>query len=119
MATAPKAIRTRYHAFEKELFIQREALRARFTEQRSEAFVEQEPDDECAEANRNLARHLILTNLDRERRTLQEIDVALQRMKAGRYGQCEICGTSIPDARLRALPWTRFCVHCAERSASA
>jgi RNA polymerase-binding transcription factor DksA len=57
--------------------------------------------------------------LDRERRTLQEIDVALERMKAGRYGQCEICGTSIPEARLRALPWTRFCVRCAERSPSA
>jgi RNA polymerase-binding transcription factor DksA len=66
-----------------------------------------------------LARHLILTNLDRERRTLQDIDVALGRMKAGRYGQCEICGNIIPDARLRALPWTRFCVRCAERSASA
>ncbi len=119
MATTPKAVRTRYHALEKELSAQRDALLARFSEQRSEAFVEHEPDDECAEANRNLARHLILTNLDRERRTLQDIDVALERMKAGRYGQCEVCGTIIPDARLRALPWTRFCVHCAERSASA
>lgn len=116
MATTPKAVRARYHALEKELSAQRDALLARFTEQRSEAFLAYEPDDECAEANRNLARHLILTNLDRERRTLQDIDVALERMKAGCYGQCEICGTSIPDARLRALPWTRFCVHCAERS---
>jgi len=119
MATSPKTVRTRYHALERELSAQRDALLARFAEQRSEAFLEHEPDDECAEANRNLARHLILTNLDRERRLVQEIDVALQRMKSGRYGECEICGTSIPDARLRALPWTRFCVHCAERSASA
>ena len=119
MATTPREIRTRRHALEKELSAQREALLARFAEQRSEAFAEHEPDDECGEANRNLARHLILTNLDRERRTLQEIDVALHRMKTGDYGQCEICGTSIPDARLHALPWTRFCVHCAERSASA
>ena len=119
MATTPKTIRTRHQALERELSTRREALLARFTEQRSEAFMEHEPDDECAEANRNLARHLILTNLDRERRTLQEIDVALRRMKAGDYGLCEICGTAIPDARLRALPWTRFCVHCAERSASA
>lgn len=119
MATTPKAIRTRHHALEKELSARREALLARFAEQRSEAFVEHDPDDECAEANRNLARHLILTNLDRERRTLQEIDVALHRIKTGDYGRCEICGTNIPDARLRALPWTRFCIHCAERSASA
>ncbi len=119
MATSPKTVRTRYHALERELSAQREALLARFAEQRSEAFLEHEPDDECAEANRNLARHLILTNLDRERRIVQEIDVALQRMKSGRYGECEICGTSIPDARLRALPWTRFCVGCAERSTSA
>ena len=119
MATTPKTIRTRHHALEKELSIQREALLARFAEQRSEAFMEHEPDDECAEANRNLARHLILTNLDRERRTLQEIETALRRMKAGVYGQCEICGTTIPDARLHALPWTRVCVHCAERLPSA
>jgi len=52
MATTPKAVRTRYHALEKELSAQRDALVARFTEQRSEVFVEYEPDDECAEANR-------------------------------------------------------------------
>src|SRR5579859_5723900 len=101
MATSPKTVRTRYHALERELSAQRDALLARFAEQRSEAFLEHEPDDECAEANRNLARHLILTNLDRERRLVQEIDVALQRMKSGRYGECEICGTSIPRSEER------------------
>jgi DnaK suppressor protein len=118
MSTVPKTVRTRYQSLEKELSAQRDALLARFAEQRSEAFPEHEPDDECGEANRNLARHLILWTLDRERRVLQEIEVALQRMKSGLYGQCEICGMSIPDARLRALPWARSCVRCAERSPS-
>jgi RNA polymerase-binding transcription factor len=52
--------------------------------------------------------------LERERRTLSEIESALVRMKKGEYGTCDSCGAAIPKAKLDALPWTRLCVHCAE-----
>lgn len=115
MATTPRTVRGRLSAVEQELSAQRESLLARFAQQRAEVCTEREPDDECGEANRNLARHLAISALDRERRTLSEIEVALKRLKSGEYGVCDSCGSNIPEPRLRALPWTRFCIHCAEK----
>ena len=45
---------------------------------------------------------------------LREIDYALQKIKEGTYGICEGCGAEIPEERLCAIPWTRFCAKCAE-----
>ena len=41
---------------------------------------------------------------------LFEIDQALNRIKNGGYGICELTGKPIPRPRLDALPWTRFTV---------
>jgi DnaK suppressor protein len=119
MSTAPRVIRGKFGTLQRQLSEERDALLARFARQRSEIIVDREPDDECAEANRNLARHLILSTLDRERRTLTEIEVALKRLEAGEYGVCDSCGSSISVARLTALPWTRFCIDCANHAARA
>ena len=50
-----------------------------------------------------------------ERRELQEIDGALQRMKEGSYGRCEQCGIAIGRLRLRAIPEARNCLACASQ----
>lgn len=44
---------------------------------------------------------------------LAEVDAALERLAAGRYGTCERCGEPIPAARLEARPVARTCVGCA------
>lgn len=44
---------------------------------------------------------------------LRDIDEALQRIQDGTYGVCEAAGERIPRDRLRALPWTRYCIECA------
>ena len=36
---------------------------------------------------------------------VDEIDRALERLKAGTYGICLVSGKSIPKERLRAIPW--------------
>jgi RNA polymerase-binding protein DksA len=46
---------------------------------------------------------------------LREIDYALEKIKNGTYGICEGCGIDIPEERLCAIPWTRFCAKCAEQ----
>ncbi len=51
---------------------------------------------------------------DREKNEIVEIDAALRRLAEGTYGTCEGCGESIAEARLQALPATRFCVACAQ-----
>ncbi|HEX2850010.1 MAG TPA: TraR/DksA C4-type zinc finger protein [Acidimicrobiales bacterium] len=41
---------------------------------------------------------------------LADVEHALQRIDNGSYGTCEACGKPIDDARLEAMPATRFCV---------
>lgn len=43
---------------------------------------------------------------------LAEVDAALQRIRDGTYGRCEMCGTAIEPARLDAVPTARTRVHC-------
>lgn len=47
-----------------------------------------------------------------ESRELASIENALERMKEGSYGQCEVCGGRIPVARLQALPYATMCIGC-------
>jgi DnaK suppressor protein len=54
----------------------------------------------------------VLQTLDR---TLRQIDTALARLHAGRYGFCSSCSDPIPLARLSALPFATRCVPCQER----
>jgi ribosome-binding protein aMBF1 (putative translation factor) len=35
-------------------------------------------------------------------------------MESDSYGECELCGKSIPIKRLKVLPATRLCLNCAQ-----
>lgn len=41
---------------------------------------------------------------------LAEVAAAEERLDAGTYGRCEHCAQAIPEERLKAIPWARFCV---------
>ncbi|MFE6847730.1 TraR/DksA family transcriptional regulator [Streptomyces sp. NPDC057686] len=47
------------------------------------------------------------------REHLDELDRALVRLEAGRYGECEGCGGTIPPERLEIRPAATTCVRCA------
>lgn len=47
-----------------------------------------------------------------ESRELAHIENALERMRAGQYGVCEVCSRKIPMARLDALPYATMCIEC-------
>ena len=53
--------------------------------------------------------------LNFESRELAQIESALQRIKHGRYGQCETCEEPIAAMRLKALPYATECIGCARR----
>jgi RNA polymerase-binding protein DksA len=91
----------------------RRELISRLYERRSQIAVEREPDDEGAFALQDVIKDLALTNMEREIRTLSEVELSLRLMESGQYGLCGSCGDEIPTARLQALPWTRICVVCA------
>ena len=41
---------------------------------------------------------------------LADVERALAKMDKGTYGLCERCGEPIAEARLEAMPATRFCI---------
>ena len=47
--------------------------------------------------------------------TLDDNEVALQKFDDGTYGRCEVCGGSIGEARLEAMPAARLCITCASK----
>lgn len=54
---------------------------------------------------------LLLMNSEGE--TLSEIEAALERIEQRSYGICTECNKSIPKTRLKAIPYTPYCVKCA------
>jgi DnaK suppressor protein len=50
-----------------------------------------------------------------EEQMLQEVEAALRRMDDGSYGHCQQCGEPITEARLKALPYTPWCIDCAQK----
>ena len=69
--------------------------------------IDQHPGDsgtETFEMEKNVS---LLEQVDDE---LQEIEAAAQRLERGTYGTCQACGRPIGNARLEAMPATRFCV---------
>lgn len=52
---------------------------------------------------------------ERDARELQDIGAALDRMRAGSYGECLDCGCDIPVARLEAQPAALRCIACQEK----
>lgn len=53
-------------------------------------------------------RDLALSRIVSEQNALYEIDEALDRIRHGTYGVCELTGKPIEPGRLEAIPWTRF-----------
>lgn len=51
-----------------------------------------------------------------ESRELGSIEKALEKIRAGSYGDCEICNKRIPMARLNALPYATMCIECQQAS---
>lgn len=43
---------------------------------------------------------------------LDQVEHALSRIEAGRYGECESCGKPIARPRLEALPEATLCIEC-------
>lgn len=48
------------------------------------------------------------------RQSLIYVENALSRIENGTYGECEVCGESIEEKRLEALPYATLCMDHAE-----
>ena len=71
-----------------------------------------DPTDRAAlETDRNFTLRI----RDRERKLILKIREALERIDAGTYGVCELCGCDISEKRLLARPVTTMCIACKSR----
>jgi RNA polymerase-binding transcription factor DksA len=53
-------------------------------------------------------RDLALGLISFDRDTVHQIDMAIERIRNGTYGICELTGKPISAERLKAIPWARF-----------
>lgn len=70
--------------------------------------------DEGDQTVRALAESEALSNNERLRTQLIEIEMALSRIENGTYGVCEETEEDIEPDRLLAIPWTRLSIEGAE-----
>jgi DnaK suppressor protein len=50
-----------------------------------------------------------------EEDTLELVELALEKIRARRYGLCDECGGVIAKKRLEAIPFAPTCIRCAEK----
>lgn len=92
---------------------------ARALAAKADAFarLERIGDEDQAQYSHEEYVSLRLSRMDYEQ--LRQVEEALDRLDSGEYGLCQSCEDPIPDKRLRAVPWAKYCVRCQERLADA
>jgi DnaK suppressor protein len=68
--------------------------------------------DDGTEAFEQAASMALRRNQERQ---LRQVEKALCRMNCGTFGHCERCGDEIDFARLKAIPYTTYCIGCQPR----
>lgn len=58
--------------------------------------------------------HLEMGMIDMYRKEMSEIQAALEKIKNGTFGICEMCDDDIDVARLKAKPHAKYCINCRE-----
>src|SRR6266536_5453384 len=94
----------RVRVFRDKLMDRRESLvgqvqQAELYSRERDAEATQDPADMAANA---YTKELLVSMSDNDRKLLNLIDEALERIEAGGYGECTNCGELLPDKRLDA-----------------
>lgn len=111
---AQKLNKTDMERFRENLELQREEAREflrRAEEEQRALDTDRPPElgDFCVES---ATREYLFERASQQRRLLNRIERALQRMQAGTFGECIVCGEEIQRKRLAAMPWTECCLQC-------
>jgi len=80
---------------------------------RLEVDTESHPDPNDR-ASAESGRSFDLRLRDRDRKLIDKIKAALERIDQGTFGVCEDCGQSIEEKRLQVRPVTSQCIECKE-----
>jgi DnaK suppressor protein len=61
-----------------------------------------------------MSKESLFERISQQRIVLRMVDGALGRISDGSFGLCASCGDDISARRLKALPWTQYCLRCQE-----
>lgn len=95
------------------LIAKRKALRAKLNDDRDVAVVSSSGTGDVGDVANDGAQTELNSQLAAlETRELHQVERAIELIRLGRYGKCEVCNHSIPIQRLKALPYTLVCIEC-------
>ena len=57
---------------------------------------------------------IVMSIAQGEAKEIEQIDSALNKIKKGKYGNCENCGKGINKQRIMAIPFVSLCIKCKE-----
>ena len=78
--------------------------------------VDEEVTQDIADkAANSYTKEFLFHQSDDNRRILQLVNEALERLKNGSYGLCVACQEEVQVKRLEAVPWARHCIECQEK----
>ncbi len=113
-----KLIPEKWRKYYRKLMERKDALLARLNDHSEKAFQKEgkEETGDVSAYSQHTAdidsdafdRDVALSRLPAEQEELSEINIAIDRMKKGTYGICEITGKPIPAERLNKVPFTRY-----------
>lgn len=66
-------------------------------------------------ASETVERARVMAIIGNLREVLDSVNEALEKIEAGTYGKCDVCGKQIPKKRLDALPQATMCIECRAR----
>jgi DnaK suppressor protein len=85
------------------------------TEQDGREADEEATQDIADKAANSYTKEFLFHQSDENRRLLQLVNEALERLKTGTYGLCVACQEEVQQKRLEAVPWARHCIECQEK----
>jgi DnaK suppressor protein len=103
--------------FKKRLLTKQEELLRQVTKSEKDG---READEEATQdiadkAANSYTKEFLFHQSDENRRVLQLVNEALERMKSGTYGNCVACEEEVQLKRLEAVPWARHCIECQDK----
>jgi len=97
-------------AIEKQIIGLRKKIKKSLDEGRVFERNSGDPDSDFVTESSEIERdEMMIMQLEKN---LREIDDALQAIDEKFYGECQMCGKSIDKARLRIVPWAKYCYKC-------
>src|ERR1700739_670613 len=104
--------------YKKKLVARREELVRGIarTEQEGREADEDPTVDLADKAANSYTKDVLFGQTHNDRSPLQLVHDALDRIKETEFGECASCHQELQQKRLEAVPWTRYCISCQEKT---